>query len=556
MMRQSVAGLALLLALAGLVLLPSADHAKAVSGLSGCWTVPPGVAPPAVSLGIAGIAAPDQDNVWVVGTASGNGLSNQPVIQHWDGTRWEQAGTQLTNQDGLTGVAVASPTNVWAVGGRYPGGHGIGAPLALHWNGRQWQETALPRLPNAKLTGVTAFSDTDVWAVGTSTGSAAEHYVTQGLIFHWDGQTWQLVAIPHLSDLDSLSGITATGSNDIWAVGSSANGPLIEHWDGASWQLSPYPNEGHLLSVAAISPQDVWAVGFTRMFGTVALHWNGEQWTRVPTPNPARRNTLWAVAARKTDDVWAAGNLRLHWDGQQWSENPQINPDGEDHRAVAIDRQGTVWMGDADHTLLQYTAQDCAPVPLPGRTSRTFPATHYTVRGTFLDYWTSHGGLAQQGYPISNVYGEPSGTDGMSYTVQYFERAVFEYHPENRPPYDVLLSLLGVAAYQHRYPSGAPQQQPATENARVFPETGHTLGGRFRRYWDRHGGLAQQGYPLSDEFTEVSALDGKPYTVQYFQRAVFEYHPENAGTPYEILLQQVGTLQLPQLTVGAPYTTR
>jgi hypothetical protein len=27
--------------------------------------------------------------------------------------------------------------------------------------------------------------------------------------------------------------------------------------------------------------------------------------------------------------------------------------------------------------------------------------------------------------------------------VQYFERARFEYHPENQPPYDVLLGLLG-----------------------------------------------------------------------------------------------------------------
>jgi len=556
MMRQSVAGFALLLGLAGLVLLPPADHAKEIGGLSGCWTVAPGAAPTAGYLGIAGIAAPNQDNVWAVGSASGNGLSNQPVIQHWDGNHWEQVSTQLTNQDGLTGVAVSSPTNVWAVGGRYPGGHGIGAPLALHWNGRQWQETVLPSLPNAKLTGVIAFSDTDVWAVGTSTVPATEQYVTQGLIFHWEGQNWQLVAIPHLSNSESLDGIAATGPRDIWAVGSSGTSPLIEHWDGVSWQLSPYPNEGLLLAVAAINPQDVWTVGYTHLGGAVALHWNGDHWTRVQTPQLGHHDTLRAVAARKTDDIWAAGLQRIHWDGQQWNRDSQSNPDGEGHSAVAIDRQGTVWMGDADHTLLRYTAQDCAPVPLPGSNSQTFPATHFTVRGTFLDYWTSHGGLPQQGYPISNVYGEPSATDGKSYTVQYFERAVFEYHPENRPPYDVLLSLLGVAAYQRRYPVGAPNQQPATDNARFFPETGHTLGGRFRRYWDRHGALAQQGYPLSDEFTEVSALDGKPYTVQYFQRAVFEYHPEYAGTPYEILLQQLGTLKLQQLKQAATYAVR
>jgi hypothetical protein len=38
--------------------------------------------------------------------------------------------------------------------------------------------------------------------------------------------------------------------------------------------------------------------------------------------------------------------------------------------------------------------------------------------------------------------------DGKVYAVQYFERAVFEYHPENQPPYDVLLSHLGTFRYR------------------------------------------------------------------------------------------------------------
>src|SRR5204863_7876013 len=33
------------------------------------------------------------------------------------------------------------------------------------------------------------------------------------------------------------------------------------------------------------------------------------------------------------------------------------------------------------------------------------------------------------------------------------------------------------------------------------------------------------------------------YTMQYFERAVFEYHPENKGTPYEVLLSQLGTFR-------------
>src|SRR5438045_9093336 len=63
-------------------------------------------------------------------------------------------------------------------------------------------------------------------------------------------------------------------------------------------------------------------------------------------------------------------------------------------------------------------------------TSRTFPETDKTLSGPFLDYWNTHGGLAQQGFPISNEFREMSNTDGKAYTVQYFERPVFELHPE------------------------------------------------------------------------------------------------------------------------------
>src|SRR3954464_7261696 len=88
------------------------------------------------------------------------------------------------------------------------------------------------------------------------------------------------------------------------------------------------------------------------------------------------------------------------------------------------------------------------------------------------------------------------------------------------------------------------------DHGRLFAETGHWVGGKFRDYWEAHGGLAQQGYPISDEFTERSSLDGKEYTVQYFERAVFEYHPENAGTRYVVLLSQLGKFQAQQKYPG------
>lgn len=167
------------------------------------------------------------------------------------------------------------------------------------------------------------------------------------------------------------------------------------------------------------------------------------------------------------------------------------------------------------------------------------------MSGDFLGYWDSHGGLLRFGYPISDQIEEQSGTEGKTYAVQYFERAVLELHPENQPPYEVLLQLLGTFRYAELYrnSAGAPNQYANNDAGAVtFPQTGKTLGYRFLDYWTTHGGLAQFGYPISDEFLEISPVDGESYQVQYFERAEFEYHPYNLK-PYEVLLSQLGTLR-------------
>jgi hypothetical protein len=183
--------------------------------------------------------------------------------------------------------------------------------------------------------------------------------------------------------------------------------------------------------------------------------------------------------------------------------------------------------------------------------SRYFPETGHTIRGRFLDYWQTYGELSQQGYPISKEMQEVSDIDGKSYTVQYFERAVFEMHRENQPPYDVLLSLLGAMRYKQKYPNKAPQQEPNYSAGSIyFPQTGKRVGGSFLKYWQTYGGLAQQGYPVSDEIQERSELDGKTYTVQYFERAVMEWHPGNTP-PSDVLLSHLGSFRYKERYLAA-----
>ncbi|MDQ6695184.1 MAG: hypothetical protein M3014_12320 [Chloroflexota bacterium] len=211
------------------------------------------------------------------------------------------------------------------------------------------------------------------------------------------------------------------------------------------------------------------------------------------------------------------------------------------------------------HILLLGALALAAPLVVQGPAyaagdSRFFPETGKSVKSTFYTYWLSHGGLAQQGYPISEEMQEKSDTDGKIYKVQYFERAIFEQHPEYADtPNEVLLSLLGVFLYEQKYPHGASGQSISSDpGVKTFPETHYHLGGKFLHYWQEHGGLAQQGEAISEEFDEVSALNGRTYRVQYFERAVFELHPEYAGTENEVLLSQLGTFRYRAKYQAAP----
>ncbi len=144
------------------------------------------------------------------------------------------------------------------------------------------------------------------------------------------------------------------------------------------------------------------------------------------------------------------------------------------------------------------------------------------------------------GYPITEEFRE----GGV--VVQYFERARLEYHPELPAPYQVLSGRVGAELTARRTEPAFEPLQPwalgeSSDERVYFPETGHTLAYGFLNFWRHNGGLAVFGYPISEEFTEVNPDDGKAYTVQYFERARFEYHPGHKGTPYEVMLGRLGS---------------
>jgi polysaccharide biosynthesis protein PslG len=193
------------------------------------------------------------------------------------------------------------------------------------------------------------------------------------------------------------------------------------------------------------------------------------------------------------------------------------------------------------------TATETAP--------RFFPETSHYVSGRFREFWEANGGLFVFGLPLTKEFEFPS-TDGKIYTVQYFERAIFEKHPENPYPYDVLLTHLARELITTRGNEAPFKPAPKSSDPQqtYFPETQHNVGPIFMSYWRRFGGLQVFGYPLSELFTERNQADGKDYLVLYFERARFEYHPENAGTDYVVEIGHLGRERM--LRVGVPLSAQ
>jgi hypothetical protein len=176
------------------------------------------------------------------------------------------------------------------------------------------------------------------------------------------------------------------------------------------------------------------------------------------------------------------------------------------------------------------------PCSIHGQTSnmRYFPETGHSVRGEFLEFFETHGGLAVFGYPLTDEFTQ----DGRR--VQYFQKVRMEWHPEFPEPYNVQLGLLGDELGYRKPPISSAEIPPANyPQRRYYPKTGHTVSFAFLDYFDEHGGLDVFGYPITEFLIE------RGHIVQYFQRACLEWHPENTH-PYKVQLGLLGEIDVNQ----------
>jgi hypothetical protein len=176
-----------------------------------------------------------------------------------------------------------------------------------------------------RLVAIAGSASYDLWAVGDRLPDPRHVFP---LLEHWDGRRWAYSAGASLGGRQAyLTSVAALSSDDVWAVGDFASvgprpsAPLIEHWDGRSWSLRPthaltrlkgaLPQT--LASVVALAPDDVWVSGHGVRAGPfdVFLHWNGASWKLTPGPHliSPRLGSAWMqiLGADRRGRVWAVG---------------------------------------------------------------------------------------------------------------------------------------------------------------------------------------------------------------------------------------------------------
>ena len=229
--------------------------------------------------GVPAQAASNTGGLFAGHEAPGRGTAPVSACARQTGTGWNQVPTiNPGNFDELTGVAVLSSCQAWAVG-NYSGG-----TLIENWDGTAWTQQPSPSPGNAgnALRGAAATSATDAWAVGDYS-TTADPTQSQNLIEHWNGTAWTQVPSPSPGGTNgsALSGVAATSPTSAWAVGSYSNmdKTLILHWDGTTWTKvvspNPSPLANELFGVAATSAANIWAVGIRTNLSTyltLAVH--------------------------------------------------------------------------------------------------------------------------------------------------------------------------------------------------------------------------------------------------------------------------------------------
>lgn len=286
------------------------------------------------------VSASAPDDVWLLGST----LSGDALLRQWDGSSWRHV-TALV-MDGLRDVDAVSASDVFLAGSS-----ANNRPLVEHFDGSDWSVAATPKggSHGGDLYDVATGAGGTVWAVGEGYRTRGGTFGDTALLaLEWNGTAWVKRTLPDAgaqAEYDRLNAVAPVSATDVWAAGYRGHQcdsgycrsytPELDHWDGSTWtsEGSVIPGAGgELFDVSASGPNDVWAVGFaTATSGAshpIGVHWDGATWTTYTLPKSPGAGLHWpnGVVTLSPTDAYAVGtgNRRAapaiwKWDGTSWS---------------------------------------------------------------------------------------------------------------------------------------------------------------------------------------------------------------------------------------------
>ncbi len=419
----------------------------------------------------------------------------------------------------------------------------------LRFDGRWWRRQ-IALSPITYLNTLSVVSPTNVWVAGYER-DGVDSDGSRILLARIDVRTNVLNRVAILTK-DGTASLQLGMLNDLAVFANSAIAvgqvpsdvqywprPLVVIWDGNQWRdTTPATwKYGYLSAISMVSPTEGWATGLLGRPGgqgddavrPVILHLRDGQWIeeRLPSlPISSQPFSMGQIIMRDAGEGWAtfrdagtacANAKLLHFRGGTW---------------IAVDHE--------------YTSSIALGL-IPG-----------TNRG-----WISLGGCTagRPAVPDRLMRFE----DGVMTPVSGGARRIPQTFTLLND--DVQWAASGGAVMRYTadpLPTDRALQVP--KGARYFEETGHTLAGEFRAYYETHGlelgdrnttpreSLGLFGYPISEPFDELNPDTGQIIRVQYFERARMELHTENKQ-PFRVLLGRLaaGTL-FARGSVEAPET--
>jgi len=241
---------------------------------------------------VSGIWGSGPDDVFAVGDCG--------IIQHYDGTSWTLMTSRLIRNSAnqmadLRAVHGTSSSDVFAVG--------AAGRQIMRYDGTSWQAQDCGSVQS--FYDVWCNTSSDVYAVGAN-----------GMIFHYDGASWDQMSGPTTKTLTGVWGCLT----NIFAVGLDGT---VLHNDGSpgsdEWTEVDTGDERSLNAVWGTSANDVYAVGtYKGPLTSVILHYDGTGWTAMDTGLWYSMTDIWGTAS---DSIYVCGEggTLLHYDGSDWT---------------------------------------------------------------------------------------------------------------------------------------------------------------------------------------------------------------------------------------------